>query len=538
MKKAAWLLTIVLLVNLIGVNIVQPVFAGEMDAVEFRIGLTSKYSGMSSITVRNRRIEFGYAKDNSFVSNMSLESTSGFTFKPDQTYCYGSTQIYDSYHKVVSAINSITGAGVDGTYLVAAVQGDGQYRVYVSAPEPTTAAMLATSIETKGKVKFEAVTNDATLRMRMSGSFGELLIDVNDAGLYPQIKPVDTNEQGVALIDLGERQYRGRLEVGRYGGSSTLTAVSVVNVEDYLYGVIACEMVPSWEMEALKAQAVCARSYAYVIHMQDTNYGAKKGYALYDTTQSQVYKGYGYEQPKTNEAVDATRGQLVYYNGIAVKAYFYSTSGGHTANSEDVWLIPYPFFRAVVDNTETHQEKKPWIVKKTKTEIASVLDNKGIGVGNVTSLSAQIRTTSGRIYQLKINGTAGSTTLKKEGISSAFSLPSTKVRLIKYGDIPDQVVVQSASGTKDKRISASYVISGDGDVAMASSNLEQYIVISDSNLTNFPKEAPADPETIFFAGMGYGHGVGLSQSGAQSLALQGKNYIEIIKHYYNKVEVR
>jgi len=311
-----------------------------------------------------------------------------------------------------------------------------------------------------------------------------------------------------------------------------------LDMEEYLYGVVACEMVPSWEMEALKAQAVCARSYAYALDKRSAVFGADFGYALYDTTRSQVYKGYGTETEKTNQAVDATRGQMIYYRENVVKAFFYSTSGGHTENCEDVWDVALTYFRGVPDNTELYQEKAPWIVTKTKEEIAAAVSATGVDVGTVTNVSAQIRSASGRIFRLKVTGTAATAYLLKEKVRTELSLPDAKAKIVKYGDVPDKVYVQTQTGTSQKQISTSYIISRDGNIAMADASLEQYVVISSDNLTNFPKYAPSDPDTYYFAGMGYGHGVGLSQSGAQSLALQGYDYEYIIHHYYNKVDIR
>lgn len=527
MKRAVgYILSMILFINLI-FFIPQSVF-GAVDAdYHVRIALTP-YQGRTSITIKNNSLQIGYFVNGKYNPNSTLNSSDGFTFTPDNDMYYCLNQEYPSYDSVIRAINNMN---ANGTLIPAAV-GNGRYRIYADGGSAGVLQSMAASLG--NNVTANEVTADSNYRMRLTWSGNVMIIDAVDDMLYPQFKAATPNAEGVYVVDLGERAYRGMIEIGRYEKSSTLTAISVVGIEDYLYGVIACEMVPSWEMEALKAQAICARSYAYAIDKRNVTFNAENGYALYDTTRSQVYKGYNYEYPRTNEAVDATKGLMIYFRENVVKAYFYSTSGGHTANCEDVWDVPLTYFRGVADNTEFHQEKRPWIVSMTKSQIASSVGN----VGGVLNVTPQIRTTSGRIYQLKVTGTAGSATLKKEQISSTFSLPSTKVKVIKYGDVPDEVYVKTTNENVKKRISSSYVISGDGNVAQVSDNLEQYIVISDDNMTNFPKNAPSDSETIFFAGMGYGHGVGLSQSGAQSMALLGYNYNEIINHYYNKVDIR
>ena len=132
--------------------------------------------------------------------------------------------------------------------------------------------------------------------------------------------------------------------------SNTTLAVNYVDLEQYLYGVVPRESPSSWHAEALKAQAVAARSYAY----QD---GVERR-AIYCTTKSQVYNGqsrpgHSHEAASTNAAVDATKGKLVWYGSQTepVKTYFSSCSGGHTANIEDVWTnsSPKPYYKGVTD---------------------------------------------------------------------------------------------------------------------------------------------------------------------------------------------
>ena len=110
--------------------------------------------------------------------------------------------------------------------------------------------------------------------------------------------------------------------------------------------------------------------------------------------------------------------------------------------------------------------------------------------------------------------------------------------MIKYGDKPDYVSVVTKSGTSAVRISDSYILSGDYKVEKASKDIEQFVVLTADNLINYPAKAPSNPDTYYIAGMGYGHGIGMSQSGAKGMAEAGFDYEEILKHYYTGVEVR
>lgn len=146
-------------------------------------------------------------------------------------------------------------------------------------------------------------------------------------------------------------RWRGTIHF-RPSTASTSKAVNYVGIEEYLYGVVPRESPSSWHAEALKAQAVAARSYAY----QD----ALEGKTLYCTTRSQVYNGksrpgYNHEPASTTAAIQATAGKLVWYGTETkpVKTYFSSSSGGHTANIETVWgSTPKPYYKGVVDADE------------------------------------------------------------------------------------------------------------------------------------------------------------------------------------------
>jgi peptidoglycan hydrolase-like amidase len=171
-------------------------------------------------------------------------------------------------------------------------------------------------------------------------------------------------------------QYRGDFYLDRMG-SSKLTLINRVDMQHYLYGVVPREMPSGWHAEALKVQAVAARSYAYPEVIAGT--------VLKCTTWSQVYGGYGYtasdgswrgEQATTNAAIDATDNEVVKYGSSVITTYFSSQSGGHTANVEDVWVpadgdlaakaAQYPYLRGVPDpyEVEAGAQYVPWPADK------------------------------------------------------------------------------------------------------------------------------------------------------------------------------
>jgi stage II sporulation protein D len=147
------------------------------------------------------------------------------------------------------------------------------------------------------------------------------------------------------LLDADAQPYRGLLEV-RPADGDTLTVVNVVNVEDYLRGVVPNELSPVAfpELEALKAQAVAARTWV-LSHRGDY---AAKGYDVCATPACQVYRGRSSEQPLTDEAVRETRGIIATWRGRPIHAYYTSTCGGHTEDGENIFDDPAPYLRGVV----------------------------------------------------------------------------------------------------------------------------------------------------------------------------------------------
>ena len=157
------------------------------------------------------------------------------------------------------------------------------------------------------------------------------------------------------------RPYRGQIQLNL--GSNRLQVVNNVGLEPYLYGVVPREVPSTWPAEALKAQAVVARSYALAVRKT----GA---YDLYPDTRSQVYGGVPAEKPSTNAAVDATAGQVLLYAGKVATTFFFSTSGGRTANVGDVWSgDPLPYLVSVpdpYDNASPHHTWGPVLLPHAK----------------------------------------------------------------------------------------------------------------------------------------------------------------------------
>jgi stage II sporulation protein D len=218
----------------------------------------------------------------------------------------------------------------------------------------------------------------------------------------------------------GVGTYRGALEF-RPNGSGGVYTVNVVGLDDYVQGVIAAEMPSTWSAEALKAQAVAARTYAITTDV------AGGFYNLYPDTRSQMYRGVGAETAATNAAVAATSGQIVTYKGDPAVTYFFASSGGYTENVEDAWAgaTPDPWLRGVPDPYDGaggdpyhHWTRQMGLAAATK-DLGKLVKGSLVGI-KVTKTGA-----SPRIMTANVIGTRGTTSVTGSQLEGAFRLPST-----------------------------------------------------------------------------------------------------------------
>jgi SpoIID/LytB domain protein len=216
-----------------------------------------------------------------------------------------------------------------------------------------------------------------------------------------------------------DRPYRGQLLVSVTNGA--LRVVNHVGLEAYLYGVVPSEMPHTWAAEALKAQAVAARTYALAVRKTGSDFD------LYPDVRSQVYRGIVGEKPSATAAVQATAGQIVLYEGQIAKTYFFSTSGGRTATVTDVWpgSDPVPYLVSVddpYDSASPHHQWGPFTVKAGR--LAKVLRVSGRLLDVRTSVNA-----SGRVRTVTGVGAGGEATVTGADIRRALGLRSTWFRI-------------------------------------------------------------------------------------------------------------
>jgi SpoIID/LytB domain protein len=324
------------------------------------------------------------------------------------------------------------------------------------------------------------------------------------------------------LVKIGTATYRGIAEV-RVNSGSTLAGINEVPMEQYLYGVVPRELPPTVydELEAQKAQAIAARTYA----LRGMGKRSGDGYDMLATTTDQVYGGYAAEHPLSTQAVDETNGLVATYEGKLIEALFFSTSGGATANNEDVYnSAPIPYLRGVIDSQRgnsgnvldslknAHGAQKlrgnrngdfeadwsryhRWSFEWTTDEISAVISAyAGQPVGKVLAINVLERSNSGRVKLIEYVTEAGTFTDTKDRIRSS----------LKY---------INATGAQASLLSTLFVIE--------------------------PVMDKKTGEVVGFEafGGGWGHGVGLCQTGATGMAEKGATFDEIIRFYYQGVDL-
>lgn len=324
------------------------------------------------------------------------------------------------------------------------------------------------------------------------------------------------------------RAYRGQVEV-RLSGSA-LTIVNVLPLEQYLLAVVPKEMPASWHPEALKAQAVASRSYA----MYQMNTLSRDGYHVYDSINSQVYGGIAAEHPRTTEAVQATAGEVLTYNGRVINAFFHAAAGGYTEHSENVWGTYVPYIRAVPD-FDSASSHNGWVVTMTRSEIQALLDRAGYNIGTFLRIEPDgPKSISGRWTRLAVVGDAGRVSVRANDLRLQLGLKSTLFELTMDGvpmggGLPADAH-WSATGTAGAAAAAAGIAAVlPRGAAVAGSVMPTGLMPAPAPVTT---PLPSSPQLFTFKGSGWGHGTGMSQWGAKGLAEMGYGYQYILAHYY------
>jgi stage II sporulation protein D len=290
--------------------------------------------------------------------------------------------------------------------------------------------------------------------------------------LLPVEKIKITAAKDITIEAKGKKRfYRGSIEVVRKP-QRTMLVVNTLDIEDYIKGVLYHEVSHRWPIEAIKAQAVAARSYAFYQVKQNK----AKPYDLTNDIYSQVYGGRGSEQYRTNLAVNRTIGEILAYDGEILPAYFHATCGGHTEDVSELWKQDLPPLKGVVCEFCRLSPHYFWKKNFQSKTIQDKLNHKGHKIGLIEKIEVVERNDSERVRQLRITDREG------------------KTLEISGKDFRDII----------------------GPNTIRSNNYEILM------------------QGYYFdlIGKGWGHGVGLCQWGAYGMSLNHYDYLDILNYYY------
>lgn len=340
--------------------------------------------------------------------------------------------------------------------------------------------------------KWEPPRNVETVRVLLDKTSGKIILktkgiftvyDVNQLVIKKGIDSI--------IIDPGSLKARIRLTADNnfftYKGKNyrgefylipeqngKVDVIDVVKLEEYLYSVVPSEMPASWPLEALKAQAVCARTYA----VKEMLNHKTKSFDLNADTSSQMYTGMQKEQTKSVQAVKDTSGILAVYDGEPIQSFFHSNSGGITEKPENLWGNKVPYLTSVKSPYCKVGQNYSWKTTISQSTINDKLQK--YGVGNVEKIIVLGRTSSDRVDLLEIHGS--NKTIKFKGKDFRDLFGGTIIKSLRFG-------------------------------------------------------IKKDLNGFYVKGLGFGHGIGLSQWGSYSMAKEDHSFKDILKYYFKGISL-
>ena len=329
----------------------------------------------------------------------------------------------------------------------------------------------------------------------------DLIIEPNDENGSILLYEVQYGS-GYYWANQEDRQYRGEIKISRTS-STNFNVINQINLEEYLISVVPAEMPASWPQEALRAQAVAARSYA-MFHLGSKH--AADGYDLCATVHCAVYRGINSEHLRTTEAVLATSGEVGMHNGEIIDAVFSANSGGHTEASVHVWGGERPYLQGV-STISNNDYKFPLLPAELRDYLMTSPESYS-GKSPYASRNAYRWTRELQLSDLRDRYDFG----EIKDIEITERTPSGYVRSLEIID-------------EDKRVS----FSGDSIRGRLGGLRSNNFIINKS----FDPDGNLEKAIIY--GAGWGHGVGFDQTASAGMAAEGFNHRVIFTHFYDDV---
>lgn len=388
----------------------------------------------------------------------------------------------------------------------------------------TVSAPSGVIISDIGKMRGEiTVTKSSSNKIKVSSSSKTKTCTV-DEEYGVSISPASDDE----FLSYNGKEYRGDLVIFRLDDSD-LTVINVLDLEEYLYGVVPKEIATGHPIEALKAQAVAARTYTCT----KLNKYEKWNFDLTCTTSDQAYGGVAAEEEDTTKAVKKTKGEIVTYDGEPITTYYFSTSSGYTENSDNVWVEKVPYLVAVEDKYQPDNLSTfNWSVTFSADKIKDILEAKSKKIGDILGINILKKSPSGAVLELEFEGSKDTYTVTKESARLVYG--TSDVRSQFYDIKTDaSVAVIDVDGNIATKTFNEVRVASDKSAKKLSSKLDEITVRGKKDDFTYQ----TIPTKYTLNGKGWGHGVGMSQNGAIGMAKEGFSYDEILKWYYTGIEI-
>jgi len=404
-----------------------------------------------------------------------------------------------------------------------------------------------------GDKKLMSFKNGASFTLKDGSLFADKnKLDVDNILLKP--------EKDKDYLFVNNKPYHGVIELKKRTPASFLV-INDVNIEDYLAGVLSGEVIASWPDDALKAQAVAARTYILYKKRQPRD----KDFDVYSTVMDQVYAGMTAESPKLKKIVRDTERQVLTYNNEVIKAYYHSTCGGHTEDGAEVFPEDASFLIGVPCTFCNISPLYTWSQEITTEDLKKVLaklgNNKDLPDGELVDLKVTRKGKSGRAAEITLTLSDGERVIKGSDLRMMIGpgkLKSTRFNLeildVKRESLPPTITTQWVHRFPLTQIS-------DSSLNTESLGFTSFgpLKVTEQGTIETPPAPLVMPQEIFasiflcqpdvlvirmeegkekisarlrFSGSGWGHGVGMCQWGACRMAQLGKDYKAILSYYY------
>ncbi len=332
------------------------------------------------------------------------------------------------------------------------------------------------------------------------------------------------------LLVFNGRSFRGTLELA-LDDDGGMIVVNEVSTHDYLASVVGAEMPAAWSAAALGAQAIAARTYLL------THLGRHDSYDLEGDTRDQAYDGTKSEAPSTRLAVERTAGVVATYRGAAIEALYSSNAGGVTEDSENVFANALPYLRSVASPGDAiaadvtwARASWQWTREMTAPQLGDYLAARGLDIGEPRSIDLLRLAPSGRVVSARVTGTGGSRDIAKDRTRYYFGLRSA-LFTVDFRPGGDTEYVDASNA---ERLGALEALGATRSKVAYRRAAGRNREIDAPRILGYTFTLPG---RFVFTGRGFGHGVGMSQWGAEAMGRGGATTEQILLHYYQGIQL-